>query len=91
MVDLWILIYLVYLVLQPVVHPWYLIPAFGLSVLSGRNTFVIWTFAAVFSYQAYKPEAVEESPLVLLVEYLLVCGGIYLDYFLPKSKHISRS
>ncbi|HSF53711.1 MAG TPA: glycosyltransferase 87 family protein, partial [Algoriphagus sp.] len=84
LVDLWILIYLIYLILQPVVHPWYLIPAFGLSLLTGRNTFLIWTFAAIFSYQAYESDPVTENPVFLLIEYLLVLGGIYLDYLLPK-------
>lgn len=86
LIDLWILSYLIYLVLQPVVHPWYLIPAFGLSVLTGRNTFLIWSLAAIFSYQAYGTESVRESPLFLSAEYLLVLGGICLDYFLSKSK-----
>ena len=86
LMDLWVLIYLIYLILQPVVHPWYLIPAFGLSVLTGRITFVIWSLAAIFSYRAYSGAIVEESPLYLAIEYGLVLGGIYLDYFLPKSK-----
>lgn len=86
LVDLWVLIYLIYLIFQPVVHPWYLIPAFGLSLLTGRNTFLIWSFAAIFSYQAYANVPVDESPFLLLIEYLLVFGGICLDYFLPKTK-----
>ncbi|WP_147392195.1 glycosyltransferase 87 family protein [Algoriphagus lacus] len=84
LLDLWVLIYLIYLILQPVMHPWYLIPAFGLSLLTGRNTFLIWSFAAIFSYRAYASEPVSESSVFLAVEYLLVVGGIYLDYFLPK-------
>lgn len=91
LVDLWVLIYLIYLILQPVVHPWYLIPAFGLSLLTGRNTFLIWSFAAIFSYQAYANEPVVESPIFLTLEYLLVLAGIYLDYFSPKRKHHPKS
>ncbi|GAB3218418.1 DUF2029 domain-containing protein [Algoriphagus aestuariicola] len=90
MLDLWVLIYLIYLLLQPVVHPWYLIPAFGLSLLTGRNAFVIWSFAAIFSYQAYGTDIVKESALVLSLEYLLVFAGICLDYFVPKSHSLSK-
>ncbi len=86
LVDLWVLIYLIYLVLQPVVHPWYLIPAFGLSLLTGRNTFLIWSFAVIFSYRAYGSVPVVESPLFLAIEYLPVLAGLFLDYFLPKRK-----
>lgn len=86
MVDLWVLIYLIYLILQPVVHPWYIIPAFGLSLLTARNTFLIWSFTAIFSYQAYSSKEVMERPVFLLIEYSLVLGGIVLDYFVAKRK-----
>lgn len=91
LVDLWVLIYLIYLILQPVVHPWYLIPAFGLSLLTNRNTFLIWTFAVIFSYQAYGNPDFKENPLFLLLEYALVFAVIFLDYFLPKSKQPIKS
>jgi hypothetical protein len=84
LVDLWVLIYLIYLVLQPVVHPWYIIPAFGLSLMSNRRTFLIWTFATIFSYQAYGTIGFEESALFLILEYGLLSGVIFSDYFLRK-------
>lgn len=84
--DLMALIYLTYLILQPVVHPWYLIPAFGLSLLTQRNSFLVWTFAIIFSYQAYDNEGFVENPFFLLAEYSLVFAAIYVDYFLPKRK-----
>ena len=84
LIDLWVLIYLVYLLLQPVVHPWYVIPAFGLSLLTEKKSFLLWSFAAIFSYEAYSAAQVEESPLILSFEYLLVASGIFLDYILPK-------
>lgn len=91
LVDLWVLIYLIYLILQPVVHPWYLIPALGLSLLTNKNTFLIWTFASIFSYQAYGNPDFKENPLFLFIEYALVFAVIFLDYFLPKSKHLIQS
>ncbi|WP_332911123.1 hypothetical protein [Algoriphagus boritolerans] len=85
------MIYLIYLILQPVVHPWYLIPALGLSLLTNKNTFLIWTFASIFSYQAYGNPDFKENPLFLFIEYALVFAVIFLDYFLPKSKHLIQS
>ncbi len=79
--DLFVLIYLIYLILQPVVHPWYLIPALGLGLLASRQTFLIWSFAAVLSYQAYGNSNYFENPLFLMIEYSLVAIGVYLDYF----------
>jgi hypothetical protein len=84
LVDLWVLIYLIYLIFQPVVHPWYILPALGLSLLTERKVFLIWSFAAVFSYQAYGNADFTENPLFLFLEYSLVCIGIYLDYFSQK-------
>jgi len=79
--KVWAMLYLVYFLIQPVVHPWYLLPALGLSVLAGQWTFVLWSFAAIFSYQAYSENPVQEKPIFLILEYILVMLGIYLDYF----------
>lgn len=84
LIDLWVLIYLLYMILQPVVHPWYILPALGLSLLSGKVTFLLWSFGAIFSYQAYGNEAVYENPLFLTLEYSLVVFGIYWDYLRQK-------
>lgn len=81
LLDLWVLIYLFYLVLQPVVHPWYLIPAFGLSLFTDKKAFLIWTFAVIFSYQAYSNSTYQESPVFLFLEYSILALAIYWDYF----------
>lgn len=84
LIDLWVLIYLIYLILQPVVHPWYILPALGLSLLSRKVTFLLWSFGTIFSYQAYGNEAFHENPLFLTLEYSLVVFGIYWDYLRQK-------
>lgn len=77
----WLQLYLLYFLLQPVVHPWYLLPGLGLSVLSRQWTFLLWSFGAIFSYQAYSQNPVQEQILFLGFEYGLVLLGLYLDYF----------
>lgn len=84
--ELWVLIYLIYLILQPVVHPWYLIPGFGLSLLTNKKAFLVWTFTVIFSYQAYGNEVFEENPLFLLAEYAVLFQVILVDYSLLKRK-----
>ena len=79
--DLWVLVYLIYLILQPVVHPWYIIPGIGLSLLTKRKTFLVWTFSILFSYEAYSRTDYEENLLLLSLEYLLVFAAILWDYF----------
>ena len=88
LVDLFVLIYLIYLILQPVVHPWYILPGLGLSILAERKTFILWSFGAVFSYQAYGNPENWENPLLLTLEYGLVLVGIWMDYFTPKRNPI---
>ncbi|MDX5337993.1 MAG: DUF2029 domain-containing protein [Cyclobacteriaceae bacterium] len=84
LLELMVVTYLTYLILQPVVHPWYILPGLGLSVLAKKKTFIFWSFGAVFSYQAYGNPENWENPLWLMLEYGMVLLGIYLDYFQPK-------
>ncbi|MEB2779788.1 glycosyltransferase 87 family protein [Algoriphagus sp. C2-6-M1] len=86
LVDLWVLVYLIYLVLQPVVHPWYLIPAFGLSLFTDKKAFLVWTAAVIFSYQAYSDPNYQESPIFLFIEYSMLILVIYGDYFRTDTK-----
>ena len=79
--SVWLQLYLIYFLLQPVVHPWYLLPGLGLSILSRQWTFLLWSFGAIFSYQAYSQNPVQEQTLFLGLEYGLVLVGLYLDYF----------
>ncbi|WP_133551732.1 glycosyltransferase family 87 protein [Algoriphagus boseongensis] len=81
MLDLWVLIYLIYLILQPVVHPWYILPGLGLSIFSRKVTFLLWSFAAIFSYQAYGNPDFMENSVFLFLAYGVVFFGVYVDYF----------
>lgn len=62
-------VYMAYLLFQPVVHPWYLIPIFGLGILAREWTPVIWSGLVAFSYAAYQNSPVEEQPVFLLLQY----------------------
>lgn len=78
--EIWVLIYLVYLLLQPIIHPWYIIPAFGLSLLTKMKSMVFWTFSAILSYHAYSQVDFDENPWVLFLEYLIVAIGLAWDF-----------
>lgn len=79
--SVWVQLYLIYFLLQPVVHPWYLLPGLGLTILSRQWTFLLWSFGVIFSYQAYSQNPVQEQVVFLVLEYGLVLLGLYLDYF----------
>ena len=78
--ELWVLIYLLYLILQPVVHPWYIIPVLGLSLLTEIRSVLVWTFAAILSYHAYSQPSFEENPMFLWIEYALVFLALAWDW-----------
>lgn len=78
--GVWTLSYLIYLILQPVVHPWYIIPAFGLSLLTKMKSLAFWTFSVIFSYQAYGNPNNYENPWFLFLEYGIVALALIWDY-----------
>ncbi|MHA7128948.1 hypothetical protein [Algoriphagus namhaensis] len=79
LLNLWIVAYLIYFLLQPIVHPWYLIPGFGLSLLSRSRVFVLWALLAIFSYQAYQNPNFAENPIFLCLEYIPVFLLLYAE------------
>ena len=86
LIDLFVMMYLTYLILQPVVHPWYLIPGFGLSLFTKNKAFLAWTFTVFLSYYAYSNEFFRENPYFLWIEYGVLFLFIAHDYFLTKRK-----
>ena len=54
------------------VHPWYIINLVIISVFTGYIYPIIWSFTCLLSYSAYKDSGVEEEPLLILIEYLIV-------------------
>lgn len=82
---LWI--YLIYLLFQTTVHPWYLIPAFGLGIVVGDRIFLAWTALVFLSYHAYRGEIVAEQPVFLLLEYVILFVLIIWSF---KSNFVSK-
>lgn len=89
LIDLWVLIYLIYLLLQPVVHPWYLIPGLGLSLFNKRASFLAWSFTVILSYNAYSTLNHYEKPIFLIIEYTVLFLALYFDYFRPQPKRLT--
>jgi alpha-1,6-mannosyltransferase len=71
-------IYMVYLLFQPVVHPWYIIPVFGLGIVAREWTPIIWSGLVIFSYSAYQTSPVQEQSAFLWLQYGPLYG--YMAY-----------
>lgn len=72
-------IYLVYLFLQTVVHPWYILPAFAVGVLVGNRVFLVWTGMVFLSYSAYSVTPVSENWMLILLEYAVLIAVVILE------------
>lgn len=89
MAEVWTMIYLVYLIFQPVIHPWYIIPAFGLSLLTRIRSLFFWSGTVFLSYEAYSNPDFKENPYLLFIEYLIL--GLVLIWDIKKGNiHLSK-
>ncbi|MDO6439194.1 carotene biosynthesis protein [Cyclobacterium sp. 1_MG-2023] len=77
--------YLVFLLLQTTVHPWYLIPALGVSLFTSNYIFVGWSGLVFLSYHAYADASYKENYLIVALEYLLL-----LAFFLYQIKSLRK-
>jgi alpha-1,6-mannosyltransferase len=78
-------IYLIYFLFQSVVHPWYIIPAFGISLFTKSKIFLTWTGLIFLSYHAYANASYQESLIFLLLEYAPLFILIYKENILKIS------
>ena len=81
--------FLIYYSLSSIVHPWYALYALPFGIVAGLTFPVIWSMVAFLSYLAYSENGVEESTLVLVIEYSLLLLTVLVDLHwikLPYSK-----
>lgn len=74
-----LLVYWTFFLLSTVVHPWYIVPAIGISVLTEKRAFIIWSFLIVFSYQTYQSQPYTESTLLLFLQYVCLMMALWKD------------
>ncbi|MFT6747985.1 MAG: alpha-1,6-mannosyltransferase [Glaciecola sp.] len=74
-----LLINSIYLLFSPIVHPWYLVMLVALSVLSEYRFAMAWSGMVFVSYWAYGNSDFEENYWLIMLEYLVVLGFLYMD------------
>lgn len=76
----------VYLLNSAIVHPWYVLPFFALSVMANRWIGVAWTGVIYLSYSHYWGGGMQENYGLIGLEYVLLISAFV---FLRKRKMIS--
>jgi hypothetical protein len=62
----------IYFFTATTVHPWYIATLLILGVFTGFKFPLLWSFTIILSYLAYATSEVQESYLILMLEYLPV-------------------
>lgn len=84
-------VYLIYFLLNTVVHPWYIIPALGISVLTEKKMFILWSLLIILSYHAYQHQPYRESAWYLFLEYGLLGWLLWKEGFFAPGAVKGRS
>lgn len=85
-----LVIYWIYFLLNTVVHPWYIIPALGISLFTERKGFMLWSLMIVLSYHAYGQSPYAEYGWYLLLEYGVVAWALWKDYIAHRHQPIDQ-
>ncbi|QCK13960.1 glycosyltransferase 87 family protein [Mangrovivirga cuniculi] len=77
----------IYLIFATTVHPWYVIPLVGLSVINNYKSGIIWSFFIFYTYLGYNEKGYNESSLLLYIEYSAVFITFLFDLNWVKFKN----
>lgn len=68
----WIWVWLIYLALSTIIHPWYIAPLIAFSLFTHYRFMIFWSWLIFFSYAGYSAEGFEEVLPITIIEYSLV-------------------
>ena len=79
--DAMLWIWLCYLLLARIIHPWYITPLVALSVMTRWRFAIIWSLMVILTYSAYMdPEVYQQNYLLVTAEYLTVLGAMIFEW-----------
>jgi alpha-1,6-mannosyltransferase len=77
----------IYFFTATTVHPWYIATLLILGVFTGFKFPLLWSFTIILSYLAYATSEVQESYLILMLEYLPVYVLFFWEIYKNSFKH----
>ncbi len=73
-------IFSVYLLLSPIVHPWYIILLVSLCLFTRYIYPWVWSYLVFLSYSAYMTPVYKENMALLMIEYAILLVVILMDF-----------
>lgn len=70
----------IYLLFTTTLHPWYIVPMIGLSVLTKYRFTVLWSLMIFFTYRTYHYEDYQENLLIVFFEYVSVAAFLIYEW-----------
>ena len=83
--DRWTLMLTIYLLLSPIVHPWYITPMILFSVFGKFRFTLVWSAMILMTYAGYQLKGYQEQVWLIALEYVIV-----LVYFIAEWKTQSQ-
>lgn len=72
-----------------ILHPWYIITLFAISVLTTYRFAVVWTAMIFLTYEGYTKDAFHENLFVIGIEYIVVIGYLLYETAWIKQRRLS--
>lgn len=83
---------LIYYAVASIVHPWYVINLMALALFTNYRFPYVWSVLVLLSYTAYKGDGVvEEEPVLLMVEYLLLALVIVVEIVRSRKRNLVQT
>ena len=74
----------IYYFMALIIHPWYIISLVFLGVFTRFQFQLLWSALIFLSYSAYQTESYSENYYLLAIEYLMVYGIFFWEFFRSK-------
>ncbi|MCB0395614.1 MAG: hypothetical protein KDD36_03110 [Flavobacteriales bacterium] len=75
--------FFLYLLCALVVHPWYVTILAAFTVISEKKFALVWTYLVFLSYHRYRTPGVDDSLLIIFLEYLLLAVAVWVELYRP--------
>ena len=75
----WYYAFLIYIITSSIIHPWNISLLILFAVFVPNKMPIVWSFLIILSYYAYKDVIVNESYLIIAIEFLLVLAVIFVE------------